>query len=99
MYAVPHAVTITDPSAAAAGLDQVVPQVSGLPGFVAGYWMARSADQGLAVVVFDSEEQAGARERDPQREERLKPARETMADVLDGSPEFVDLSVVEEWTG
>jgi hypothetical protein len=55
MYAVPHTVTITDPSAASAGLDQVVPQVSGLPGFVAGYWMARSADQGLAVVVFDSE--------------------------------------------
>jgi hypothetical protein len=58
MYAVPHAVTITDPSAAAAGLDQVVPQVSGLPGFVAGYWMVRSADQGLAVVVFDSQEAA-----------------------------------------
>jgi hypothetical protein len=55
MYAVPHTVTITDPAAAAAGLDQVVPQVSGLPGFVAGYWMARSADQGLAVVVFDSQ--------------------------------------------
>jgi hypothetical protein len=58
MYAVPHTVTITDPSAASAGLDQVVPQVSGLPGFVAGYWMARSADQGLAVVVFDSEQAA-----------------------------------------
>jgi hypothetical protein len=58
MYAVPHTVTITDPSAAAAGLDQVVPQVSGLPGFVAGYWMARSADQGLAVVVFDSQQAA-----------------------------------------
>ena len=53
--AVPHAVTITDPSAAAAGLDQVVPQVSGLPGFVAGYWMARSAEQGLAVIMFDSQ--------------------------------------------
>jgi hypothetical protein len=58
MYAVPHTVTVTDRSAADAGLDQVVPQVSGLPGFVAGYWMARSADQGLAVVVFDSEEAA-----------------------------------------
>jgi len=31
---------------------------SGLPGFVAGYWLARSADQGLAVIVFDSEEAA-----------------------------------------
>jgi hypothetical protein len=43
--------------------------------------------------------QPAPRERDPQREERLRPARETMADVLDGSPEFVDLSVVEEWAG
>jgi hypothetical protein len=51
-------VTITDPAAAAAGLDQVVPQDSGLPGFVAGYWMARSADQGLAVIVFDSQQAA-----------------------------------------
>ena len=58
MYAVPHTVTVTDRSAADAGLGQVVPQTSGLPGFVAGYWMARSADQGLAVIVFDSEEAA-----------------------------------------
>ena len=58
MYAVPHTVTFTDRSAAAAGLDQVVPQTSGLPGFVAGYWMAHSADGGLALVVFDSEEAA-----------------------------------------
>jgi hypothetical protein len=58
MYAVPHTVTITDRSAAAAGLDQVVPQVSGMPGFVAGYWMARSSDQGQAVVVFDSQDAA-----------------------------------------
>ena len=58
MYAVPHTVTITDRSAVKAGLHQIVPHVSGLPGFVAGDWIARSADQGLAVVVFDSEEAA-----------------------------------------
>ncbi len=58
LYAVPHTVTVTDRSAAEAGLDQVVPQVSGMPGFVAGYWVARSTDQGLAVIVFDSEEAA-----------------------------------------
>jgi hypothetical protein len=58
VYAVPHTVTITDRSAVGAGLDQIVPQVSGLPGFVAGYWIARSADQGLAVIVFDSQEAA-----------------------------------------
>jgi hypothetical protein len=58
MYAVPHTVTVTDPSAAQAGLEQVVPQTSSLPGFVAGYWLARSVDQGLAVIVFDSEKAA-----------------------------------------
>ena len=58
MYAVPHTVTITDPSAAEAGLAQVVPRVSGLPGFVAGYWVARSANKGLALIMFDSREAA-----------------------------------------
>jgi hypothetical protein len=57
-YAVPHTVSITDRSAADAELDQVVAQTSGLPGFVAGYWVTRSADQGLALIVFDSEEAA-----------------------------------------
>lgn len=58
MYAVPHTVTFTDRSGAEAGLDQVVQQVSGLPGFVAGYWVALSANQGAALIVFDSEEAA-----------------------------------------
>jgi hypothetical protein len=58
MYAVPHTVTFTDRSVAEADLGQVVPQVSGLPGFVAGYWVARSADQGLALIMFNSEEAA-----------------------------------------
>jgi len=55
MYAVPHTVTITDRAAAHAALDQIVAQVSSLPGFVNGYWMARSAAEGLAVIVFDSQ--------------------------------------------
>ena len=58
MYAVPHMVTITDPPAAAVGLGEIVPQTSSFPGFVAGYWVARSADQGLALVIFDSEQTA-----------------------------------------
>jgi hypothetical protein len=41
-----------------AGLDQLVPQISGLPGFVAGYWVARPANQGLALIMFDSNEAA-----------------------------------------
>jgi hypothetical protein len=58
MYAVIHTVTIDDPAAAMAELDQVVPQVSGMPGFTAGYWVARSPDTGIAMVMFDSEEAA-----------------------------------------
>jgi hypothetical protein len=58
VYAVPHTVTITDRAAAEAGLEQAVPMTSSLPGFVAGYWLARAADQGLAVIVFETEEAA-----------------------------------------
>jgi len=48
------------------------------------------------LVVFDSEESARARESDPRREEGLRAARATMADIFDGAPEFVDLIVVDE---
>ncbi len=48
------------------------------------------------LVVFDSEEQARAREQDPRREAGLKAVRATMAEVFDGAPEFVDLVVVDE---
>jgi hypothetical protein len=58
MYAVAHAVSVNDRSAAEAGLEQVVPHVSGLPGFVAGYWTEHSDNQGLALIVFDSREAA-----------------------------------------
>jgi heme-degrading monooxygenase HmoA len=48
------------------------------------------------LVVFESEERARARENDPRREEALKAARATMAEIFDGAPEFVDLTVVDE---
>ena len=48
------------------------------------------------MVVFDSEEKARAREGDPRRQEGLQAARETMADIFVGPPEFVDLTVVVE---
>jgi len=51
------------------------------------------------LVVFESEEQARARERDPRRQERLQTARAMMADIFDGPPEFTDLTVDDEWTG
>jgi hypothetical protein len=42
---------------------------------------------------------AREREQDLRREERLQPAKAMMAEILAGPPEFVDLTVVEEWTG
>lgn len=51
------------------------------------------------LVVFESEEQARARESDPRREGDLAAARATMAEIFDGAPEFVDLSVVVEYSG
>jgi quinol monooxygenase YgiN len=48
------------------------------------------------MVVFDREESARAREQDPRRESGLAAARETMARIFEGAPEFVDLNVVME---
>lgn len=48
------------------------------------------------LVVFDSEEAARAREADPRRQEGLGAARELMAEIFDGPPEFVDLEVLHE---
>ena len=48
------------------------------------------------LVVFESEEQARARESDPRREEGLAAARATMAEIFEGAPEFSDLTVVSE---
>jgi hypothetical protein len=59
MHAVVLNVTVTNADAAAAALrDQVAPQVSGTPGFVAAYWVRLDAGRGTAVVVFESEDAA-----------------------------------------
>lgn len=49
------------------------------------------------LVVFESEAKARARENDPARQEGLQSARALMAEIFDGAPEFVDLTVVEEF--
>jgi quinol monooxygenase YgiN len=51
------------------------------------------------LVVFESEEKARARESDPRRQEGLQAARATMAEIFDGAPEFVDLTVDDEVSG
>ena len=48
------------------------------------------------LVVFDSEENARAREQDPARQEAMKPAQALMAELFDGPPEFVDLTVLQD---
>jgi hypothetical protein len=58
MHAVVYSVTIHDRTAAEAELENLVPPIESLPGFVAGYWVSRSADAGIAMVIFDSEEAA-----------------------------------------
>ncbi len=55
--------------------------------------------QVYALVVFESEEKARAREQDPRRQERLHAARAMMADIFDGPPQFTDLRVTDEWRG
>ena len=59
----------------------------------------KDPDQLYTLVVFESEEKARARERDPRRQDGLQAMRTTMADILAGPPEFIDLAVAEEWTG
>ena len=60
MYAVVVRVTIKDPESATAVLrEEVVPQVSQAPGFVAGYW-TREGNGGLSMIVFESEDAARA---------------------------------------
>jgi hypothetical protein len=50
------------------------------------------------LAIFESEEKARARESDPRREEPLADLRRAMGDILDGVPEFVDLTVFKELT-
>lgn len=48
------------------------------------------------LVVFESEEKARAREQDPRRQEGMKAIQASMAQVMDGPPEFIDLDVMRD---
>jgi quinol monooxygenase YgiN len=45
------------------------------------------------LVVFENEGKARARENDPRRQEALQAVRATMAEMFEGAPQFVDLTV------
>ena len=55
----------------------------------------KDPDQFCTLVVFESQEKARARERDPRRQEGLQALWARRADRLAGPPEFTDLAVVE----
>jgi hypothetical protein len=59
----------------------------------------KDPSQLYALVVFESEEKAREREQDPRRQEGLQAVQAIMTDILAGPPEFVDLTVEDEWTG
>jgi hypothetical protein len=66
MHAVVVRVSISSPETARKTLEeQVVPQVSQAPGFVAGYWTwSEDQSNGLSMIVFETAEGArGAGER------------------------------------
>lgn len=48
------------------------------------------------LIVFESEEKARAREQDPRRAEALSSVQAMMADLFEGPPEFVDLTVIRD---
>jgi len=47
--------------------------------------------------MFESEEKARERERDPRRAEGQQDVRAFLADALAAPPEFIDLIVATDW--
>ena len=58
----------------------------------------RDPSRVYTLVVFESEEKARAREQDERRQEGLAAVRATMAEIFDGPPEFVDLTILNDFT-
>jgi hypothetical protein len=58
MHAVVIKATITDRDALPTELSDLVPIVSDAPGFVGGYWILLGQNQGLSILVFDTEDRA-----------------------------------------
>ena len=61
MHVVVVKVTVNDREAAEKRLrEETVPRVAQLPGVVAGYWTRSDGQDGLSMVVFESEDAARA---------------------------------------
>lgn len=61
-------------------------------------WDQADPQVSYVLVVFESEEKARAREQDPRRQEAMATLMRDMADVVEGPPEFVDLTVAQDVT-
>ncbi len=59
-------------------------------------WDQKDAQACYVLVVFESEAKARAREQDPRRQDGMAAIMSGMGDVLDGTPEFVDLAIDRE---
>jgi hypothetical protein len=58
MHAVVATATIHDFEKARQGLDQMVPAIAQVPGFVTGHWTRSEENSGLSMIVFESEDAA-----------------------------------------
>jgi heme-degrading monooxygenase HmoA len=65
------------------------------PGFIRGLWMQNQKDpqEYYTVIVFESEERARESERSLEQDELFQ----RMRSLQDGTPEYVDLNVIEEF--
>jgi hypothetical protein len=54
-------------------------------------------DSAYILAVFESQEKARERERDPRRAEGQQAIQELMAKVLAAPPEFTDLTITADW--
>ncbi len=59
-------------------------------------WDQKDPQVSYVFVAFESEEKARAREQNPRRQQAMAALMSGMGDVLDGPPEFVDLTVVRD---
>jgi hypothetical protein len=58
MHAVVINATITDRDRLPTSLTDLVPRVAGAPGFVASYWIVLRQNEGISILVFDTEDSA-----------------------------------------
>ena len=61
-------------------------------------WDQKDPQASYVLVVFESEEKAREREQNPRRQQAMSTVLSGMADVLEGPPEFVDLTVEQDVT-